>query len=43
VVAIGTQISEALAGLERTREVFRERPEEQMRGAPSRSASFAAK
>jgi subfamily B ATP-binding cassette protein MsbA len=29
VVAIGTQISEALAGLERTREVFRERPEDE--------------
>jgi ABC-type multidrug transport system fused ATPase/permease subunit len=29
VVAIGTQITEALAGLERTREVLRERPEDQ--------------
>jgi ABC-type multidrug transport system fused ATPase/permease subunit len=29
VVAIGTQISEALAGLERTREVMRERPEDE--------------
>jgi subfamily B ATP-binding cassette protein MsbA len=29
VVAIGTQISEALAGIERTREVMRERPEDQ--------------
>jgi ABC-type multidrug transport system fused ATPase/permease subunit len=29
VVAIGTQISEALAGLERTREVLRERPEDE--------------
>ncbi len=29
VVGIGTQISEALAGLERTREVMRERPEDQ--------------
>jgi subfamily B ATP-binding cassette protein MsbA len=29
VVAIGTQLSEALAGLERTREVLRERPEDQ--------------
>ncbi len=28
VVSIGTQLSEALAGLERTREVLRERPEE---------------
>ena len=29
VVSIGTQITEALAGLERTREVLRERPEDQ--------------
>ena len=29
VVAIGTQISEALTGLERTREVLRERPEDE--------------
>jgi ABC-type multidrug transport system fused ATPase/permease subunit len=29
VVGIGTQLSEALAGLERTREVWRERPEDQ--------------
>ncbi|HYL79178.1 MAG TPA: ABC transporter ATP-binding protein, partial [Candidatus Acidoferrum sp.] len=29
VVGIGTQLSEALAGLERTREVMRERPEDQ--------------
>jgi ABC-type multidrug transport system fused ATPase/permease subunit len=29
VVAIGTQISEALAGIERTREVMHERPEDQ--------------
>lgn len=29
IVAIGTQISEALAGIERTREVMRERPEDQ--------------
>jgi subfamily B ATP-binding cassette protein MsbA len=29
IVAIGTQITEALAGLERTREVLRERPEDQ--------------
>jgi len=29
VVSIGTQLSEALAGLERTREVLRERPEDQ--------------
>ena len=29
IVGIGTQISEALAGLERTREVMRERPEDQ--------------
>jgi subfamily B ATP-binding cassette protein MsbA len=29
VVAVGTQLTEALAGLERTREVLRERPEDQ--------------
>jgi ABC-type multidrug transport system fused ATPase/permease subunit len=29
VVAIGTQLTEAFAGLERTRELFRERPEDQ--------------
>ena len=29
IVSIGTQITEALAGLERTREVLRERPEDQ--------------
>src|SRR6185436_18567857 len=29
IVGIGTQITEALAGLERTREVLRERPEDQ--------------
>jgi subfamily B ATP-binding cassette protein MsbA len=29
IVAIGTQLSEALAGLERTREVLRERPEDE--------------
>jgi len=29
IVGIGTQLSEALAGLERTREVLRERPEDQ--------------
>ncbi len=29
IVAIGSQLTEALAGLERTREVFRERPEDQ--------------
>ncbi len=29
IIGIGTQISEALAGLERTREVLRERPEDQ--------------
>jgi subfamily B ATP-binding cassette protein MsbA len=29
IVAIGTQLTEALAGLERTREVLRERPEDQ--------------
>ena len=40
IVNIGTQISEALAGLERTREVLRERPEdedpERTRGASAR-------
>ena len=29
IVGIGTQITEALAGLERTREVLRERPEDE--------------
>ena len=29
VVSIGTQITEALAGLERTQEIMRERPEDQ--------------
>src|SRR5258705_12418138 len=29
IVAIGTQITEALAGLERTQEILRERPEDQ--------------
>ena len=28
IVAIGTQLTEAIAGLERTREVLRERPED---------------
>jgi ABC-type multidrug transport system fused ATPase/permease subunit len=37
VVAIGTQITEALAGLERTQEVMRERPEDQ---DPKRSVSL---
>ena len=37
VVGIGTQISEALAGLERTREVMRERPEDQ---DPNRTVSL---
>ncbi len=36
IVGIGTQISEALAGLERTREVMRERPEDE---APRRRVS----
>jgi subfamily B ATP-binding cassette protein MsbA len=36
IVAIGTQLTEALAGLERTREVLRERPEDQ---DPRRSVS----
>jgi ABC-type multidrug transport system fused ATPase/permease subunit len=38
VVAIGTQISEALAGLERTREVMRERPEDE---DPRRAAALS--
>ena len=44
VVGIGTQISEALAGLERTREVLRERPEDR-RSAAHRAARrrFAAR
>ena len=29
IVNIGTQISEALAGLERTRQILRERPEDE--------------
>jgi ABC-type multidrug transport system fused ATPase/permease subunit len=37
VVGIGTQISEALAGLERTREVLRERPEDE---DPARTAAL---
>ena len=37
VVSIGTQITEALAGLERTQEIMRERPEDQ---DPQRSASL---
>jgi subfamily B ATP-binding cassette protein MsbA len=37
VVAIGTQISEALAGLERTREVMHERPEDE---DPRRTAAL---
>jgi subfamily B ATP-binding cassette protein MsbA len=39
VVGIGTQISEALAGLERMREVMRERPEDE---DPRRTAGLAA-
>ena len=38
IVAIGTQITEALAGLERTREVLRERPED---SDPRRTVSLA--
>jgi subfamily B ATP-binding cassette protein MsbA len=38
IVGIGTQISEALAGLERTREVLRERPEDQ---DPARTVDLA--
>ena len=37
VVSIGTQITEALAGLERTQEIMRERPEDQ---DPRRSVSL---
>jgi subfamily B ATP-binding cassette protein MsbA len=37
IVQIGTQLTEALAGLERTREVLNERPEDQ---DPSRTASI---
>jgi subfamily B ATP-binding cassette protein MsbA len=37
VVSIGTQLSEALAGLERTREVLRERPEDE---DPARSVEI---
>ncbi len=39
LVNIGTQLTEALAGLERTREVLRERPEDQ---DPRRTVSLAA-
>jgi subfamily B ATP-binding cassette protein MsbA len=39
VVSIGTQLSEALAGLERTREVLRERPED---ADPRRSVELPA-
>jgi len=38
VVSIGTQITEALAGLERTQEIMRERPEDQ---DPKRSVALA--
>jgi len=38
IVAIGTQLSEALAGLERTREVLRERPEDE---DPGRTIALA--
>src|SRR5208283_3115013 len=37
IVNIGTQISEALAGLERTREVMRERPEDEDPGRSRKS------
>lgn len=37
IVAIGTQITEALAGLERTREILQERPEDEL---PSRVVSL---
>jgi subfamily B ATP-binding cassette protein MsbA len=39
IVAIGTQLTEALAGLERTREILRERPEDE---DPRRTVSPAA-
>jgi ABC-type multidrug transport system fused ATPase/permease subunit len=39
VVAIGTQLTEALAGLERTREILRERPEDQ---DPRRTVALAS-
>jgi subfamily B ATP-binding cassette protein MsbA len=38
IVAIGTQLTEALAGLERTREILRERPEDE---DPRRTAALA--
>jgi ABC-type multidrug transport system fused ATPase/permease subunit len=38
IVTIGTQLTEALAGLERTREILRERPEDQ---DPRRTTSLA--
>jgi len=37
IVAIGTQLTEALAGLERTREILQERPEDEL---PSRTRSL---
>jgi ABC-type multidrug transport system fused ATPase/permease subunit len=39
IVSIGTQLSEALAGLERTREILREQPEDQ---DPRRTATLPA-
>ena len=39
IVAIGTQLTEALAGLERTREILRERPEDE---DPGRTVPLAA-
>jgi ABC-type bacteriocin/lantibiotic exporter with double-glycine peptidase domain len=41
IVGIGTQISEALAGLERTREVLRERPEDEDPAAQSASGRIS--
>jgi subfamily B ATP-binding cassette protein MsbA len=38
IVAIGTQLTEALAGLERTREILHERPEDEL---PSRQVELA--
>src|SRR5205085_1765829 len=38
IVAIGTQLTEALAGLERTREILREQPEDEL---PGRTVNLA--
>ena len=34
IVSIGTQLTEGMAGLERTRDILEEKPEEPIRGAP---------